>query len=239
MIEKDFLFLVTARAGSKGIPDKNILRFGETTALSLRVKVIRECHFESSDIICSTDSSLYAEIARDSGAQAPFLRPQFLASDEASSIDVVLHALNWLEINENCRYRYVVLIEPSSPFCRKSDLIEGINLLKKYEDPVVAVRMVDVDPIFIAPLGEAGEFPELGARIACRSKLRRQDFRAQYTPCGAFYGALAEDFKRNRTFYSEMTRAFVIPEPYSIELDSPAQAEFAQYLWNRQKIMLD
>src|SRR5262245_37182340 len=91
---QDTLYVVTARAGSKGVPDKNVMLFGGKPALGLRIECIRRFD-PGANIVCSTDSAQYAAIAEQFGARAPFLRPAELASDSASSIDVLMHVLDW------------------------------------------------------------------------------------------------------------------------------------------------
>ncbi len=237
MKHSDILFLVTARSGSKGVPGKNIQPFGKIPALGLRIDVIKKFSTEA-EIVCSTDSEEYACIATQFGARAPFLRPSELSSDKASSIDVILHALDWLQEHERKKFKHLVLIEPSSPFCRVQDIAAGMKMLREFECPVVAVRAADVDPIFIAPLGMAGEFPDLGSRLNARSQLQRQAFEKQFTPCGIFYGVPIEILRSARTFYTHQTRAFSVPEEYGLEIDSPLQADLAKVLWESGRIQL-
>lgn len=232
------LFLVTARSGSKGVPGKNVLQFGGKTALGLRIETILKADPQA-EIVCSTDSTEYAAIARAAGAQAPFLRPPELASDGASSIDVLIHAVDWLKAHEGREFEDVVLIEPSSPFARPRDIQAGLRLMAAHSCPVVAVREAEVDPIFLAPLGPGGEFPDLGERLSARRDVRRQAFQKQYTPCGIFYGARIAELREAATFYTQRTRAFVVPEEYGLEIDSPMQAIFAKVLWDSGRIHLD
>lgn len=95
--QTNILWIVAARSGSKGIPDKNIRELGGTPLLALRILTA----LPLGTVLLSTDSETYAAIGTKFGAEVPFLRPIALASDSASSIDVVLHGARhqWMKLN--------------------------------------------------------------------------------------------------------------------------------------------
>ena len=106
--------LIPARAGSKGVPGKNIRLLGGysllawSIAASLKTKSIDR-------VIVSTDSEEYATLARELGADVPFLRPAELSGDRSTDYDFVLHSLNWLRENSS-EPDYIVHIRPTTPF---------------------------------------------------------------------------------------------------------------------------
>lgn len=108
------LGLITARAGSKGIPGKNIKVLGHQPLIAY---VIQDgLHAESIDrLIVSTDSEEIAQVARQYSAEIPFIRPVTLARDNTPSIDVVLHAIQMLEESGEF-FDSVCLLQPTSPF---------------------------------------------------------------------------------------------------------------------------
>src|SRR4051812_27981098 len=134
------LWLMTARAGSKSIPHKNIKPLGGLPLLAHRI-LSAGAIARPEDIWISTDSQEYADIARAHGAAAPFLRPAELASDTAKSSDVVLHAMDWAE-SHGRSYSAVCVLEPTSPFIYARHLKEAAARL--LDDPeaenIVAVR---------------------------------------------------------------------------------------------------
>jgi CMP-N,N'-diacetyllegionaminic acid synthase len=87
------LWLITARSGSRSVPDKNILPLGGHPLLAYRIAVARTLA-GAENVWLSTDSERYAEIGRAYGASIPFLRPPELSTDATPSVDVVLHAMD-------------------------------------------------------------------------------------------------------------------------------------------------
>ena len=224
------LALVTARAGSKSVPNKNIIPFGDDTALSLRIKSARLAD-PKIDIIISTDSKEYADIAIKAGAECLFLRPSELSSDAASSSDVLIHAIEAIKTLGRT-YDFLVLVEPSSPFCRPEDFRRGLDMLWQSRGPVVSVREVNPHPMFVCEMGDEGQFDQIARNIAKTKDIRRQAQKPCYTPNGCFYGATVGDFLIHKTFYNSDTRAFDMPTEYSLEIDERHDALYARWLWD-------
>ena len=110
------LAVITARGGSKGVPGKNLRPLAGKPLLSWTVEAAL-CAKCVTRTIVSTDAPEIADVAVKAGAEAPFLRPAELASDTASSADVVVHAL------EQCPgYDYVLLLQPTSPLRTADDI---------------------------------------------------------------------------------------------------------------------
>jgi CMP-N,N'-diacetyllegionaminic acid synthase len=122
------LALVPARGGSKSIPLKNIQRLGGRPLIEYALTAIAASGVV--DRICvSTDDERIAEVARAAGAEVPFLRPTELAQDGTPAIDVVEHALEWLEREECYRPEYVLLVQPTEPFVRPEQIRDALELL--------------------------------------------------------------------------------------------------------------
>ena len=92
------LFIITARGGSKGVPRKNIVDMGGLPLIAYKIISAKNSRFDKR-IIVSTEDDEIAEIARRYGAEVPFKRPEELAADNADSMDVVYHAMKWIEKN--------------------------------------------------------------------------------------------------------------------------------------------
>ena len=88
----NILFVITARGGSKGVPGKNIREIAGLPLIAYKIIAAQKCDFNGR-IIVSTDDDNIARIAKEYGAEVPFMRPDYLASDTANSMDVVEHAL--------------------------------------------------------------------------------------------------------------------------------------------------
>jgi CMP-N,N'-diacetyllegionaminic acid synthase len=120
---KNILWLIPARSGSKSIPHKNIKKLGDYPLMVYRIKSALSIA-SPDDVWVSTDSEEYAEIARRYGATIPFLRPEELATETATSADVVLHAINEAG-KRGLKYSALALLEPTSPFISYSQLSEA------------------------------------------------------------------------------------------------------------------
>ncbi len=140
----EVLALIPARSGSKGIPHKNILPFRGKPLIAHSIEQARAAA-SVSRVIVSTDSARYAEIAREHGAEVPFLRPEALAGDLSTDLEVFQHALEWLERNEHYRPVICVHLRPTHPNRRVEDIDEAVKLLR-LEPPVDSVRSIAPAP---------------------------------------------------------------------------------------------
>ena len=114
------LAVITARSGSKGLKDKNIKLLGDRPLLAYSIEAAKDSGmFEK--IFVSTDSELYAETARQYGADVPFLRARSIAGDNASSWDAVREAVQGYE-KLGQRFDTVTLLQPTSPLRRAEDI---------------------------------------------------------------------------------------------------------------------
>lgn len=122
------LAVIPARAGSKSIPDKNIRPFGGKPLLAHSIEQALAARLVDR-VIVSTDSAHYAAIARQYGAETPFLRPPELAADTSTDLEVFQHALEWLEHNESYRPEIVVHLRPTYPNRTPADIDRVVEIL--------------------------------------------------------------------------------------------------------------
>lgn len=215
------LFVVTARGGSKGVPRKNIAIVGNLPLIAYKIIAAQKCKYDKR-IIVSTDDEEIADVAEKYGGEVPFMRPQELATDEASSMDVVEHAVQWIEKNDGGKYDYVCLLEPSSPFVNSADLDEAFDMLEKKEaDTLLGMKEVDVSRNFIFPLDINGGLSFFYESVNKMKSVRRQDQPKEYTPNGCLYVAKWAYFKKYKSFHSVNSIPFIMPAERSVEIDSP------------------
>ena len=140
---KRVLAIVPARAGSKGLPGKNIRLFCGKPLLQWSVEHGLSSRYVDL-VIVTTDSTEFADIARKSGALVPFLRPDHLSSDTASSADVILHAVDFLEERGDI-FDVLVLLEPTSPLRSPEDIDKALEMLATEPDAesVVSISRVE------------------------------------------------------------------------------------------------
>src|SRR5579862_4177078 len=108
------LAVITARGGSKGIPNKNITPVGGKPMIAWSIDAAKASR-NIERIVVSTDSPEIRRIAEECGGPAPFLRPAELARDETPGVDPVIHAIQWLDEHEQYRPEWIVLLQPTSP----------------------------------------------------------------------------------------------------------------------------
>lgn len=221
------LFVITARGGSKGVPRKNIRMVGKFPLIAYKIIAAKKCRYESR-VIVSTDDEEIAKISKDYGAEVPFMRPKELADDSASSMDVVMHAMNWISENDTESYDYICLLEPSSPFASYKDLNNALELLEKtWADTLLGMKEVEVSTRFIHTLDENGGLSEFYRAIKDQTSVRRQDQKKEYTMNGCMYIAKWDYFMKNKLFHSEKSIPYIMPEEKSIEIDTMLNYEMA------------
>ena len=137
--------LVPARAGSKGVIDKNLQPLQGVSLLGLSVLAAKACA-RIDRCIVSTDSQKYADEARRYGAETPFLRPAEAASDTSTDLDVFLHLMAWAAEEGQALPWAVVHLRPTTP-CRAPDRVgEAIELAWSSRDSSTAIRSVHLAP---------------------------------------------------------------------------------------------
>src|SRR5580704_14416569 len=122
------LAVIPARGGSRGLPNKNIATLAGLPLIAHSIRLSQLCA-EITSCIVSTDSNEIAAVARDYGAEIPFLRPAELAQDDTPMWPVIRHALVEMEKRERLQYGSVLLLSPTSPGRLPEDVSSAIHLL--------------------------------------------------------------------------------------------------------------
>ena len=211
------LAIVPARSGSKGIPGKNIKNLAGkpmiawTIAAALSIPDLR--------LIVSTDSEEIAQLAQTLGAETPFLRPDRWSTDQASSVDVVDHALGWATTHGCFSPEFIMLLQPTSPLRSSDDIYTAIRLQQEFgADAVVSVTPVEHSTSWLVNVGADGRL--IPAQGFNQTK-RRQDVAPLFTLNGAIYFIRTSVFVTERKFIPERTFAYVMPAERSIDIDTP------------------
>lgn len=120
--------IIGARSGSKGVPHKNIRLLGGKPLMAWAIETAKKSKLVDR-VIVSTNSPKYAQIARKYGAETPFLRPQLISNDKSTDMEYLVHAIRWLEENENWKPDIILRIMPTVPFCKPKTIDNCIKLL--------------------------------------------------------------------------------------------------------------
>lgn len=213
------LALITARGGSKGIPGKNIADLAGKPLIAWTIEAAKACPGIDA-VVLSTDDPAIASVAARFGCEVPFMRPAALATDEASSMDVVYHALGQLP-----GFDVLVLLQPTSPLRASADIAACLDLLEN-APAVVSVRPAEDHPYLTYQINDGGTLAPF-AKPATGQSLRRQDLPGAWCLNGAIYAADIEWLKRQGGFTSSETVAYQMPSERSIDIDTPADLRLA------------
>ncbi len=223
---KTFLAIIPARSGSKGIIDKNIREINHKPLLAYTVEACKRSGIFD-DIVVSTDSVTYAEIAERFGASVPFLRPKELATDQASSNDVILHVINGLgQLGKE--FDCFMLLQPTSPLRIEIHMLKIADILLENDaDSVVSICKSDSQSYLTVELTEEGR---LKALFSDKKQVRRQDIPPKYRINGAIYLALTSYFMKHKSFYEGKTLPYLMSAFDSIDIDDDFQLKIAELL---------
>ncbi len=218
--------IIPARSGSKGIKDKNIQKFCGKPLMASAIETAMEsgCFDE---IMVSTDSEIYADIAKKYGANVPFLRSEAASSDEASSWSAVEEVLEMYE-REGRNFDTFCLLQPTSPLRTAEDVREAYQLFReKASFAVVSVCVAEHSPLWCGHLPDDHEFSDF---VSAKQVNRRQDGGTFYRINGAIYIAKTDRFKEDKFFYQKGSYAYIMPQDRSIDIDTWMDFRFAELL---------
>lgn len=226
------LFLLVGRGGSKGLPGKNLREIGGLSLVGYKARAARQSRYCTRLIVSSDSPEIRAEAVRH-GAEMLFERPAELATDTASSNDVVLHAMDWIEAQEGRRYDAVMLLEPSSPFARPEHFDQAVELfLARRASLVVGMRETEVSSVFVGTLGADGSIGGIVDKMLNMPAQRRQDQPPEVTMNGALYLIGWKAMRKYRKIYADPAASYgiLMDRLHSIEIESAADLAYASYV---------
>lgn len=150
----EVLGIIGARSGSRGLPGKNVRLLAGKPLIAWAIETARRCRLVNR-VVFSTDSESYAAIARQHGAETPFLRPAQHATDDAIELGYIRHALEWLDGHEGYRPDFVARLCPTAPLIRPEDVDSCIEILAA--DPAADSAII---------MAEAREHPRKAVKLA-------------------------------------------------------------------------
>ena len=143
---KNFLVIIPARGGSKGIIDKNIKLISGKPLIAWTIEnAIKSKYID--DVYVSTDCDKIAKISEKYGALVPFFRPKNLAKDDSKTIDCINHMVNNLDPNET-KFDYILILQPTSPLRNNIHIDEAIEMIIKDKNADSLVSCIKVPHIF-------------------------------------------------------------------------------------------
>lgn len=207
------LALIVARGGSKGLPRKNVLAAGGRPLIAWTIAAAQAAR-SVDRIVLSSDDEEIMQAARAWGCEVPFQRPAELATDQATSMDVVRDALARLP-----GYEHVVLLQPTSPLRTGADIDAAFQLLQARGAPsCVSVSEVEQSPYWMYRVGDNDQLASL--MPAPEGVTRRQDLPVVHALNGAIYIARVDWLLAHGGFVGEGTVGYRMPQDRSIDIDT-------------------
>lgn len=213
------LAIIPARMGSKRLPGKNRKLLGGVPLITWAINSVKEIA-EIADILISTDDPEIVKIASRHKVLVPWMRPEHLSSDEASSVDVTLHALEWYQGNVQ-KVDGVMLVQPTSPFRSRESIKTALNDFKSCES-IVSVS---------ARNGNPGWSYQLVSNVLVK---HQEDVREIYELNGLIYLCSPNFLIENQGFITNKTRALVINSKIeALDIDTQDDFDLAEFYLSR------
>jgi CMP-N-acetylneuraminic acid synthetase len=220
------LALIPARGGSKRLPGKNIKLLGGKPLINWTIDAAQGIP-EICEILVSTDAPEIALVAKAAGANVPWLRPEVLSTDQATSVDVALHALDWYEA-ENGVVDGLLWLQPTSPFRTQATIKGGIELFGSNDyRSVLGVSPVRDHPMWMFKMIDGKLFPfEEHHGFGIRS----QDLEPAFVLNGGFYLISPAELRKNKSFIGLESIPLLVNSPHeALDIDTEWEFELAEY----------
>lgn len=226
--------IITARAGSKRIPSKNIkdflgrpiIEYSISAALSSKI-------FDM--VLVSTDCQKIADIAKNAGAIVPFYRSAQNSDDHSTTVDVLLEVINSLKIKKE-EFEYGCCIYPTAPFVTSKKIIDSFEcLIESGQDNLIPVCEFRSPPQRAFEMNQDKKIKMLYQEFG---KSRSQDLTKAYHDVGQFYWFKIDSLLTQETVFTDKTIGYPIPEMESQDIDTPEDWEIAEFKYRYMNKMI-
>jgi N-acylneuraminate cytidylyltransferase len=232
------LAIVPARGGSKGVPRKNIKLLAGEPLIAYTIREARKSKYITR-IVVSTEDEEIAGIARELGAEVPFVRPVELALDHVLDLPVFQHCLKWLRENQGYSPDLVVHLRPTAPL-RTVAYIDGaieMILASPEADSVRSVCPVSEQPLKMWRVQEGNLTPYIPADVYGLKEaynMPRQKLPAAYIQNGAVDVVKPEVIMQRNSMTGSAIKALVMDADESVSIDTPLDWQLAEILMARR-----
>ena len=226
--------LIPARGGSKGLPGKNIKNLcgkpliAHTIGAALNASGIDR-------VVVTTDSEEIAEIAKQYGAEVPFLRPEELAGDTSSAVDVYLHAVDFLQKESGQEIQKFMVLLPTAPLRGSENIEQALKeFYEKKAETLISMKEAETPISWYYGMNEEGRVKNLGFDGQNAVK-NRQVNNVYYIPNGAIYIFDTSLLREKRTYYSDNTVAYLMSQEESVDIDCALDFKIAELLLSQKE----
>ncbi|WP_317367053.1 acylneuraminate cytidylyltransferase family protein [uncultured Tyzzerella sp.] len=218
---KKVLAFIPARAGSKGIKDKNIIDLNGKPLISYTIEAAKNSKYIDS-VIVSTDGEKIANVAKEYGAEVPFFRPKELAEDNSNVITSIIYTIDELK-KLGKEYDILILLQPTSPFRNEHHIDEALEMLINNNLPsILSVCETDKNPTLIRNMDKYNAITPL---IETNLSLR-QEMDKYYLLNGAIYINYVKDIRIDR-YLKDSKYGYVMDKYHSLDIDEPIDLDIA------------
>jgi CMP-N-acetylneuraminic acid synthetase len=224
------LAVIPARGGSKGVLRKNIRSICGKPLIAYTIETARAARHLLHRTIVSTDDSEIAAIAREHGADVPFMRPAELAGDKVPSLPVLQHAVRYIEAQDEIKLDWVLLLQPTAPLREVEDIEAAVALaLQNNCDSVISVVQVFAEhPILMKRIEDNQLLPYC---IEEKEGTRRQDYQPPaYMRNGAIYLTRRDVLMDKDSIWGQVIRPYVMPLERSAGIDSELELKLIELI---------
>lgn len=220
------LALIPARGGSKRLPGKNIKDLCGKPLIAWTIEAALKSKYLDS-VVVSTDCSEIADISKKYGAEVPFIRPETIALDTSSTLDVVKHCIDFCK-SKNNEFTHILLLQPTSPLRMTEDIDCSIDLLlKKKAKAIYSVCETEHSPLWSNTLPEDNSFDDF-LRPEVNGK-RSQDLPKYFRLNGSIYLVdITELLKVDSLNTVTPSYAYIMDRKASIDIDEDLDFKVAE-----------
>lgn len=221
--------IIPARGGSKGLPRKNIKPLGNLPLICHSIKAALDANLVER-VIVSTDDKEIASIAKNCGAEIPFMRPASLANDTSMVMDTYLHLIDWISKENGKSIDSFVALLPTSPFRTSEDIDQAIKIFNnKNADSVISVVETSKPVFWYKQISNEGILQDFLPGFS--SVKNRQEFSESFIPNGAVYVFRTESLRSTRQYFNSKTYPYIMPKERSVDIDDLIDFQFADCLF--------
>lgn len=227
------LAIIPARGGSKGLSGKNIKPLGNKPLIFWTIEAALEAK-NISKVILSTEDHEIADICSQTNIEIPFMRPNSLAEDNSSAIDVYIYTMNKLkEENIYDQDEYVVLL-PTVPFVSAEDIDNAINLFYHNDaDSVISTTKLDFPNEWILDVTDSNLIQNTTNNLSIQN---RQYYKYGFIANGGIYVLKHSLVSEERTYYFDKTLSYEMPSERSVDIDTDLDFKFAEFLVKEKNV---
>jgi len=224
------LGVIPARSGSKGVPRKNVRPVCGRPLIAYSIESALAARDVLDRVIVSTDDEEIAAIARQHGADVPFMRPAELAGDRVPMAPVLQHAVRFAEEAEGVRYGWVCLLQPTVPFRTAGDIREALVLGRRgaCDSVISVVQVFAVHPMLMKRIDGDRLVPYC---VPEPEGTRRQDYDPPaFMRNGAIYLTRRDVLMERGSIWGDVIRPMVMPAERSVGVDSELDMKLVELL---------